>query len=159
MALFLPPGFYEQVVRPRGGIRPREAGATAPAELRDQPPYGFMGKYQADRCEGQAVWQVTRKVTDWLVKTSTARTALAEAVTGALERSPSWDTTRKIMSVLVNLPTFTTDELVRLDQAARSNGEVRDAFFESGSAPDRIKMLIEERGGLPPGPPSDEAPF
>jgi hypothetical protein len=36
---------------------------------------------------------------------------------------------------------------------------VRDAFFESGSAPDRIKMLIEERGGLPPGPPSDQAPF
>jgi hypothetical protein len=156
MAVFLHPGFQESnwcdqevgfALARRVPVLPLNFGIN---------PYGFMGKFQADKCEGRRPSEIGQRIIDWLVKSPAAQTALAEAAVGALEQSGSFDQTRRIMPVLVALPSFTPDQLVRLDRAAQSNVDVREAYVDSGNAPDRLRRLIAQRGGLPQDAEADD---
>jgi hypothetical protein len=129
----------------------------------DVMPYGFMGKWQAARCmPNENPYQVSNKVLQWLVRTPSAQAAMTEGLVTAFEQSGSYDTTRRIYSMLADMPAFTPLQLQRLETAAKNNGEVRDAFYNSNTVPNLIRQFIIERGGTPAGTESkysDEPPF
>src|SRR5437763_5149534 len=97
MAIFLHPSFHESkwcdqevgfALARRVPVLPLNFGIN---------PYGFMAKFQADKCEGRRPWEIGRKIIEWLSRAPAAQTALTEAVTGALERSASFDQTRRVL--------------------------------------------------------------
>jgi hypothetical protein len=127
-------------------------------------PYGFMGKFQADRCSSRSEWEVANRIVEWLITTPAAQAAMSEALVWALENSYSYNLTRRIMPLLQRMSSYTPAQLERLDRAARSNGEVKDAVLGPHQVPTLVRALIAERGGLPvpasdPWASSSEPPF
>lgn len=117
----------------------------------DLKPYGFLGKYQAQRCIDKKGTSFTPKevadiIVDWLSKAPGTDSMFTESLVGALETSPSWDKTRMIWRWLSTRKSFTPDQLRRLDSAAKANVDVREAYIGSSSAPELIKSLIAEQG-------------
>ncbi len=129
----------------------------------DLLPYGFMGKLQAAKCSDEGAPRVAEKVLQWLLRTPSAQSAMTEGLVAAFERSSSYEITRKVIGMLEKMPTFSPNQLQRLEGAARSNDQVSAAVLRGrGTVPDLVTRLIAERGGTPASahdPWSDEPPF
>lgn len=119
-------------------------------------PYGFLGKYQSARCihkigekyVSYTPAEVTRLILEWLGKTPATEASFTECLVSALENSISWDRTRLIWPWLSERPSFTPDQLRRVEAAAKNNVDVREAFIGMSSAPDRIRQLIKEKSEI-----------
>ncbi len=74
---------------------------------------------------------------------------MTEGLVTAFERSTSYDNTRRVYSMLADMPTFTPIQLQRLETATKDNGQVKDAALGPNAIPDLISKLISERLGLP----------
>jgi hypothetical protein len=113
----------------------------------DLDPYGFIGKFQAEKCIGLTPGQVADRIVDWLVRTPSAHAHWADGLAWALENSGSYDNTRRIMRVLEQIPSFTPEQMRRLESATRDNNQVSDAVLDQVPVPKRIQNLITARGG------------
>jgi hypothetical protein len=100
---------------------------------------------QADQ---MSEWKLASKITDSLSQSPNAQTAMTEGLVGALQRSESFDMTRRITELLLKMPSFTPDQPVRLDGAIKSNGQVEQAVLGDHPVPEIISELIRSKGGL-----------
>jgi hypothetical protein len=130
----------------------------------DAMPYGFMSKYQALSGRERNPFQLATSITDWLVAAPTAQSAMTESLVTALERSSSYDGTRRVMTLLRQIPRFTPQQLERLWEAAQNNGQVSDANLKVDRdyvpIPWLVKDLIVQHGGrVPAAVATDEPPF
>jgi hypothetical protein len=125
----------------------------------DETPYGFMSKYQAIKGRDLNAGQLAIKITDWLMATPTAQAAMTEGLVTALERSGTYDRTRRLIALLKTVPRFTPQQLERLSQAVQVNDQVRDASADWVPVPHVINELIARHGGRVPVPATDEPPF
>jgi hypothetical protein len=114
-------------------------------------PYGFMAKLQAANCRpDDKAPVIAERILKWLLKTPSAQTAMTEGLVTALERSGSYDQTRKIFSHLEDTPVFNPRQLQRLEAAATENDQVSAAIGRgSRPIPELIKNLVSERRGSP----------
>lgn len=128
-------------------------------------PYGFMGKLQALRCAGLTAAEVGEKIVQWLMNTRSAQTAMTEGLVTAFERVNSFARACEVYDRLYQMPVFSPDQLQRLDAAARTNSQIKNANWPNWSGtplPGRVQGLIEERGGTSPAahaPWSSDPPF
>jgi hypothetical protein len=163
MAVFLHRGFHESLWCDQevGFVIARRA-PVLPIAI-EPMPYGFMGKLQAARCQpGEDPWNVSQRVLQWLIRTPSAQTAMAEGLVTSFERSGSYDNTRRVFGMLKDMPVFTPVQLQRLETATKDNDQVGNAVFGPDAISDLIRKLIIERGGspaFPVGEYGDEAPF
>lgn len=168
MAVFLHPGFRESE------WCDQEVGWALGQRIPALPltfgidPYGFLGKFQAERCEAQNLTIVGSKVMSWLLRTKSTHTALAEGLVWAFENSNSFNRTRSLVPALEQIRSYTPDQLTRIEKATRDNNQIAEAFIVSDShtresAPKRIARLLEDRGATTPSPVDDpwttEPPF
>jgi hypothetical protein len=163
MAVFLHQGFHES------GWCDQEVGFALARRVPVLPialeimPYGFMEKLQAARCEpSDPPWKVAQKLLQWLSRTPSAQTAMAEGLVTAFERSKSYDNTRRVFNMLQNIPALTPSQLQRMETATKDNDQVSNAVLGPNAIPDLIHKLIVQRGGTPASTEpqsSDEAPF
>lgn len=163
MAVFLHRGFHESLwCDQEVGFALARRVPVLPIAI-DTMPYGFMGKLQAAKCQpSEKPYQIRNRILQWLSRTPSAQTALAEGLVTALETSGSYDTTRRVYTLLEDMPVFTPVQLQRLETAAKNNSQVRDAVLSPHRIPDLIANLIFQRGGSLAGPdaaPDDESPF
>jgi TIR domain len=163
MAVFLHHGFHESFwCDQEVGFAVARRVPVLPIAL-DVMPYGFMGKLQAARCQpNENSWLVAQKVLQWVIRTPSAQTAMAEGLVTAFERSGSYDNARRVFVMLQDLPAFTPVQLQRLETATKDNDQVRNAVLGPDNIPDLIRKFIIERGGSPASPQtgySEEPPF
>jgi hypothetical protein len=130
----------------------------------EEMPYGFMSKYQAVQGRGVNAFQLAAKISDWLVSTPTTQPAMTESLVTALERSFSYDRTRRVVTLLRLLPRFTSEQLHRLREAAHNNDQVNQANLRVNrdfiQVPELIEDLIAQHGApVPAALASEEAPF
>lgn len=119
----------------------------------DLNPYGFMGKLQAARCVGLTAAEVGEKITQWLLNTPSAQTAMTEGLVTAFERVDSFAHACEVFGRLQKLPVFSPDQLQRLDAATRTNMQIKNANWPNWSGtplPGHVQKLIADRGGTPP---------
>ncbi len=150
MVVFLHPGFHES------NWCDQEVGfvlATRKPILiirfDDLTPYGFMGKYQAIKGDGRSHFAVASTIADWLVASPTAQERMTDGLVQALDESPSYDQTRRLITLLERLPRFTPQQLEKIDQAGRSNNQVTNANLNGVMVPNIIRDLIARHGGIP----------
>lgn len=150
MAVFLHRGFHESNwCDQEVGFALARRVPVLPIAI-DVMPYGFMGKLQAVRCQPSENYsQVGNKVLQWLVRTPSAQTAMTEGLVTALENSGSYDNTRRVYSMLADMPAFAPTQLQRLETATKNYTQVRDAVLGSSTIPNLIRKLVIERGGTP----------
>lgn len=128
----------------------------------DLNPYGFMGKLQAAHCENDSAQQIGEKIVQWLVRTPSAQSAMADGLVKAFEGVYSYDRARAVYSKLIEMPSYTPAQLQRLDAACRSNGQIKEANLSGTPIPNLVQTLIKERGGTPEAahdPWGSEPPF
>lgn len=110
-------------------------------------PYGFMSKFQALKCRDDPIHVVTEKICKWLVATPSASSAYAEGLVRALEDSDRFAQTRQIYELLRMVPSFTPQQLERLDRATNENSQVKQAVLGLNKIPDLIAALVKAKGG------------
>lgn len=128
----------------------------------DTMPYGFMSKFQAMKANGVVPQLLGPKITEWSASTPTAQAAITERLVTAFGRSGSYDRTRRVVTMLEKMPRFTPAQLESLDDAARTNGQVKDANLAGVMVPKIVQALIVQHGGTTQQSNttfSDEPPF
>lgn len=121
-------------------------------------PHGFIGKFQAQQCDGQSVHTVADYVLDWLGKTPSLHGRFAHGLVDAFVGSPSWDFTRRVAPRLQEIASVDNDDLTRMEHAAVSNVDVRECNISGVMGPEWVKRFVAERRG-PSGGPFDDLPF
>jgi hypothetical protein len=146
MAVFLHKGFHESkwCDQEVGFALGRQDVPVLPLKI-DLNPYGFMGKLQADNCSNLGPIQVAHKILDWLMRRPELRDAAIECLVSGFENSDSFDNTRHLLLELEVVPTFTQDQLYRLDMATTENSQIAKAWISGTSVPKRVERLIEAR--------------
>jgi hypothetical protein len=127
MAVFLHKGFHasnwcDQEV----GFGLARRVPTLPIII-DEKPYGFMSKYQAIRGTGLDANELALKITDWLMATPAAQSAMAEGLVTALERRENNDHFGRLLNLLKMIPYFTPQQIERLSQVHEAHGGGRAA--------------------------------
>lgn len=119
----------------------------------DEMPSGFMSKFQALPGQGRNVFQLATSITDWLVGIPTAQSAMTESLVIG---------TRRMMTLLRQIPRFTPQQLDRLWEAARHNNQVSAANLKVDGdyvpVPWLVDQLIEQHGGRVPAAMASEEP-
>ena len=114
-------------------------------------PYGFLGQYQAQRCESASTTQVANFVMDWLIKTPSLHGRLAHSLVDALVNSHSWDFTRRVAPLLERIEVIDNDDLTRMEVAARENVDVRDCVVTTVApgmqGPEWVAQYVAKRRG------------
>lgn len=113
----------------------------------DLHPHGFMGKFQSLPCHGQNGWQVGNSIMNWLVTVPTLHSRLAESLSQAFSDSGSWDFTRALIPLLEQIPSFTEDQLSRIENAARVNVNVREVNIGGITGPQWMERFTTGRRG------------
>ena len=109
MAVFLHTGFKESNwCDQEVGLALARRVPVLPLNI-DVDPYGFMGKLQAARCAGLTATQVGEKITQWLLNTPSAQTAMTEALVTAFERVNSFAHACEVFGQLQQMPVFSPD--------------------------------------------------
>jgi hypothetical protein len=91
----------------------------------DENPYGFMSKYQAIRGSGLDANQLAIKITNWLITTPTAQSAMADGLLTAFEGAENAEHVRHLASLLAMVPYFTRQQVERLLKAREARRDRR----------------------------------
>ena len=101
-------------------------------------PYGFIGKYQGVSGLNKEVEDLCDDIFDVLCKHDTTRTEMAGALVAKLCTSESFVESRTTVGLLSGLKeNITTKMAEKLQEASKSNGQVREAF----GVVDKIRAL------------------
>lgn len=106
----------------------------------DVPPYGFMGKLQAQRVGTMDTYQIADSIIEWLLAQPALHACLAPGISQAFANSRSYDFTRKTAAMLERLNTIDNDSLDLLVSAAAKNNQISDANIRYAPAPDAFKQ-------------------
>jgi TIR domain len=119
-----------------------------------QTPYGFIARYQAAHGYPSAAWQtaaiVTRAVAVAVFDGQRAiaerlTASMPEVVTRAFELTPSFDMGRFNFELVELVPArlWDNDRLKRLEEAAKTNGQLRECgIVDRGSLPDALQATL-----------------
>lgn len=111
----------------------------------DRMPHGFAGKFQALPVAAMNATQIGSAVFDWVVSQRTLRPRLAESLSLAFVGSQSYDRTRFLIPLLEQVEAFTDDQLSRIEEAVKSNSQVRDASYNYQPVPTWVANFAAER--------------
>lgn len=101
-------------------------------------PYGFMATNQAMRGDLANADQLALDIALVLAASPSTAPVMAEATTAALEESPSYMASKRVTDVIERVPTFSEDQLRRLEDAIANNAQVSQSFY----APDRVRRVV-----------------
>jgi hypothetical protein len=126
-------------------------------------PYGFLGKFQDQPCSTAQPYQVGNYVMDWLTKTQSLHGRLGPGLVEAFVTSRSWDFTRSVVPYLERIQSVSDDDLSRMEQAAKSNIDVRECVIGTQMGPEWVQAYVTTRRGPSSAPAwsqfPDEPPF
>lgn len=105
-------------------------------------PHGFLGKLQGMKTGGLTAWELADKLVEILIRHTGSVQRMAEALVERLVRSKSWDSSKRTIALLEQVPSLNASQLGRLVTAINENSEVGDAF----GVPDRIRALVTHAG-------------
>ena len=125
----------------------------------NQMPHGFAGKYQALPAQGLTASTVALNIVSWVVAQKTLHTRLAESFTSAFVGSGSFNTTRTLIPHLESVDSFTDDQLARIQEAAKSNSQVREASYEFQPATKWVAEFVAQRQSSGTSGWTDSDPF
>lgn len=129
-------------------------------------PHGFAGKFQALPASSLNPIQVGTAVLDWALDQPTLQAKMAEGLSLAFAESGSYDRTRSLIPRLEKIPTWTDEQLSRVEQAAKSNSQVREAGYDYQPVPSWVANFVGSRRSpgtqgwaVPPGNYGEDTPF
>lgn len=96
----------------------------------DQMPHGFASKFQALPAATLTAAAAGMAVVRWVLSQKTLTPRVAESLSIAFAGSTSYDRTRFLIPYLEQVDSFTDDQLSRIETAAKTNSQVRDANYE-----------------------------
>jgi hypothetical protein len=105
-------------------------------------PHGFMGKYQALQVQGLDAAAVAERIVDVLVQHTLSAERMADALIDRFARSSSWDLSKRLMTLLENVPALNASQVAKLVRSIDENVDVGDAW----GVPQRIRTLVERVG-------------
>jgi hypothetical protein len=105
-------------------------------------PHGFMGKYQALQVQGLDAVAVAERIVDILMQHALSAERMAEALVDRMVHSPSWDSSKRMMTLLEKAPQLNSSQIARLVRAIDENVDVGEAW----GVPQRIRSLVERIG-------------
>lgn len=103
-------------------------------------PDGFIGKVQGVPGSLDSPDTLATGIVDLLLKHSGTESLMRETLVSALEKSPSFATSKRVTSKLEGLDHFSTEQLNRLEAACKSNYQVEAAI----SVPQRIAKVVQK---------------
>lgn len=111
----------------------------------DSNPYGFMGKYQAHKCDKLTPNAVSDAIATWLASTPSLHGRLSASFTQGFAYSGSWDFTRKISALMDRVQTFTNDDLNLIEHSASGNVDVRECHIGGIPGPHWVANFVAAR--------------
>ena len=102
-------------------------------------PYGFIGKFQGAPGTLDNPAKLAWSTVDMLLKNKGTASAMQDALVVGLEKSPTFQASKAVVSKLETMTYLTTDQVNRIEAACASNGQVSESF----GVPYRIKKLVE----------------
>jgi hypothetical protein len=106
-------------------------------------PYGFVARYQAFSGHGKEPGQIATALFDILFDNPLTATEMAGAVVNDFAASPSYAETRRRISTVERIKSWTPELLQRLEVAARENSQIS----ECTNMPNRIQALVRRHSG------------
>lgn len=105
-------------------------------------PHGFLGKYQGIQVQGVAAPEIAKKLVEVLVRNPVSSPRLCDVLIERLEKSGSWDSSKRTIGILELAPRLNRSQVARLIRTIDENSEVSDAF----GVPERIRALVGRIG-------------
>jgi hypothetical protein len=102
-------------------------------------PYGFIGKVQGAPGSLDSPAKLARSTVDMLLKNKGTGNVMQDALVVGLEKSPTFQASRAVVSKLETMTYLTTDQVKRIEAACASNDQVSESF----GVPERIKKIVE----------------
>ena len=126
-------------------------------------PYGFMGKLQSQTISDAQVTVQSTRVADaialWLANTPSVHGRLAASLAEGLVSTYQWDFTRKIVPLMDTITSYSTDDLNRIEEAAKGNVDIYDCALPGGETGAMwAKRFVESRRGPVVADPWSTAP-
>ena len=104
----------------------------------NQPPYGFIGRFQAFNGNGKSPAILAKEVFDILCADKRTRDKVAEAVIAQFESSGSFKEAKFNISLLENLGIWTQNYSERIESALKDNSQISGSY----GVPARVKRLV-----------------
>jgi hypothetical protein len=92
-------------------------------------PYGFLGRFQAVPGAERTAEQLGKTILELLLGDARTATPIIETVVAQFEAADSWADARDKFERLDLVPVITQEQLARIEQAYRRNGQVSGAFY------------------------------
>lgn len=112
----------------------------------DLDPYGFIGKYQAITFKGKAeshsgkeLENLARNIFELMFENVATQERIVDAMINKMETSVSFEQTNNLMRYLSKVKVLPLPLVDRLEQAYKSNSQVREAFGAESKLPILIK--------------------
>jgi len=102
-------------------------------------PYGFIGKHQGLSGNLDVADRLAAGIVDILTKQKSTSSLMKEALVIALEKSASFAASKAVTACLESFGSFTTEQLKRIEAAAKDNDQVQESF----GVPGRIQKIIK----------------
>lgn len=106
-------------------------------------PHGFLGKYQGLQAGGVAFPTLAERIVDILIQNPQSSQRMADALVERLASAWTYETAKRAIALLEQVPRLNTPQVARLVRAIDDNDQVRDAF----GVPARIQNLVARQGG------------
>ena len=104
----------------------------------NQPPYGFIGRFQAFNGNGKSPAALAKEVFDMLCADERTRDKVAESVIAQFESSGSFKDAKFNISLLENLGVWTQNYSERIESALKDNSQISGSY----GVPARVKRLV-----------------
>jgi hypothetical protein len=103
-----------------------------------QDPYGFIGRFQAFNGNEKTADQLALELLNVYVNHKQTERSMASALVGMFERSGSFASAKRLISILENLSYWETGFSGRVTAAVESNGQVSGSW----GVPGRVETLV-----------------
>jgi hypothetical protein len=124
MAALITPGFHQSKwVDQEIGFALGQGILVIPVRIPTNP-YGFIGRHQAMRGNLAAPTELASALVDVLLRRAQTGDLMRQALVLALDRSPSYATTRQLIAQIERESGFSEDQLRSLEEAIEQNDQV-----------------------------------
>jgi hypothetical protein len=104
-------------------------------------PHGFIERFQALKGDGLDASQRAREIFEILLNNHLTMSAMVSGLVGRIEESDSFETSNRVGEYLNLVPTWSTDQLQRLDNALNANRQISESYY----AKPIIEQLLREQ--------------
>jgi hypothetical protein len=102
-------------------------------------PHGFLGKYQGLNTKAVSAEQLSERLFDVLIRNPQSAPRMADALIEMMESSNSWDSAKRVVALLEQVPALNAQQASRLLATIDLNTEVKDAH----GVPSRIVAIVK----------------